>query len=155
MFFLYEADWESTDEVDVVVAKIFPQANAGPNQTVNESVIVTLNASNSIFVRLAYQWLQTAGTAATLTGAATATTTLTAPKVRSNGKIYIFRLTITDDNSSEDTETVNITVRNPKSFDGGGEGGGGCFISTATINLPMTLSGYAPQEPNSKTTMVI
>ena len=39
-----EDELVSTDEVDVVVAKIAPQANAGQNQTVNESVTVTLEA---------------------------------------------------------------------------------------------------------------
>ncbi len=119
---MYEADWVSTVEVDVFVVKIIAQANAGPNQTASESVTVTLGASNSVCVRLAYQWLQTAGTAVTLTGAATTTTSITAPNVGSNGEILNFRLSITDEDSLEDTDTVNITVRNPNSSGGGGEG---------------------------------
>jgi len=152
-----EDELVSTDEVDVVVAKIIPQANAGPDQTVNESVTVTLDASASVGVELAYQWTQTAGTVVGLSDAQAVQPTFTAPDVGSNGETLTFRLTITDDNNLEDTDTVNITVRNPNSSDGGGGGGGGggCFIATATNGSLMALSGKAPHEPHSQIAMEI
>ena len=150
-----EDELVATDEVDVDVAII--QANAGPDQTVNESVTVTLDASNSIGVGLEYQWMQTAGTPVMLSDDTAVQPTFTAPNVGSNGETLSFRLTITDDDGLEDTDTVKITVRNPNSSGGGGGGGGGggCFIATATICSPMTLSGKAPHEPYNQTTMVI
>ena len=148
-----EDELVATDEVDVDVAII--QANAGPDQTVKESVTVTLDASNSVGVGLTYQWTQTAGTKVTLTGAATAIATFTAPNVGSNGETLSFRLTVTDDDGLEDTDTVNITVRNSNSSSGGGGGGGGCFIATATISSSMTSSGKTPHEPYTKTIRVI
>jgi hypothetical protein len=131
---------ESTDEVDVVVENII-QANAGPDQTVNESATVTLDASNSVGVGLTYQWTQTAGTVVSLSDAQAVQPTFTAPDVGSNGETLTFRWTITDANNLEDTDTVNINVRNPNSSDGGGGGGGGCFITTSGYGSSMAPSG--------------
>ena len=113
-----EDELVATDEVDVDVAII--QANAGPDQTVNESVTVTLDASNSVGVGLEYQWMQTAGTPVMLSDDTAMQPTFTAPNVGSNGETLSFRLTITDDDGLEDTDTVKITVRNPNSSGGGG-----------------------------------
>ena len=150
-----EDELVSTDEVDVVVERIIAQADAGPNQTVNELAPVTLDASGSVGVGLSYQWTQTAGTTVTLSGVATETATFTAPDVGASGETLTFSLTVTDDDDLEDTATVNITVRNPNSSGGGGGGGGGCFITTVTHGSPMVLSGKAPYKPHSQTAMVI
>ena len=136
-----EDDLVSTATVDVDVARIVAQADAGLDQTVNELAPVTLDASGSVGSGLAYQWSQTAGTTVALNGAATATATFTAPDVGASNETLTFRLTTTDDDGLEDTDTVNITVRNPNSSGGGGGGGGGCFITTAAHGSPMASGG--------------
>jgi hypothetical protein len=135
---------DSTDEVDVVVENIV-QANAGPDQTVDESATVTLDASGSVPAgALSYQWTQTAGTPiVTLSDDQAVQPTFPAPDVGSNGETLTFRLTIKDANNLEDTDTVNITARNPNSSDGGGGGGGGggCFITTSGYGSSMAPGG--------------
>ena len=103
---------ESTDTVDITVAKIQPLADAGPDQTVNESVIVTLDASGSLGVELSYQWTQTAGNPQVdLSDETAEKPTFTAPLVDSAGETLTFQLTVTDDDDDDSTAMVNITVK--------------------------------------------
>ncbi|MSS73053.1 MAG: T9SS type A sorting domain-containing protein, partial [Candidatus Latescibacteria bacterium] len=94
-----------------------PTANAGPDQTVNEGVAVTLSGSGTdpdAGDVLAFQWTQVSGSSATLTGANTATPTFTAPQVTADETLR-FKLVATDNGSpalSSTPETVSITVRN-------------------------------------------
>jgi hypothetical protein len=98
-----------------------PIADAGPNQTVGEESLVTLDGSNSSDPEdpkgksLSYQWKQKAGTpSVTLSNPQSAQPTLTAPNVSVGGASLTFELTVTDsgDLQSTDTTIVNVTGDN-------------------------------------------
>ena len=94
-----------TDTV-VIFVKDKEQANAGPDQTVGESVTVTLDGSGSTGVISTWLWEQTGGPAVTLTGADTANPTFNTDNYV-NDQTLDFKLTI---NGGEDSDTVRITV---------------------------------------------
>jgi hypothetical protein len=101
---------ESADTVNIAVT-ILPQADAGPDQNVDEFDSVTLDASESVTAgALSYQWTQTAGTVVMLSGASSATATFTAPDGTAAGEILTFQLTVTDDDGLQSTDTVRIEV---------------------------------------------
>jgi len=90
-----------------------PTADAGPNQTVNEGVTVTLNGSNSSDPDgsiASYQWTQTAGIPVTLSDATSATSTFTAPDVGAGGETLTFQLTVTDDGGLQAADSCIINV---------------------------------------------
>src|SRR5919109_5304571 len=92
-----------------------PTANAGTDQTVNEGDTVSLDGSGSSDpdgTIASYSWTQTAGTAATLSGADSKTPSFTAPDVGANGDTLTFELTVDDGNGHTATDTVNISVQN-------------------------------------------
>jgi hypothetical protein len=122
---------ESRATVQISV-KTLPQADAGPDQSVNEFDPVTLDASGSIAAgALLYKWEQPAGTPVQLSGDDTATPTFVAPDVAPGSETLTFRLTVKDEDNLESTDEVNIIVNNPTSAGGGGGGGGGgCFINS-------------------------
>jgi RHS repeat-associated protein len=102
-----------SDSVTVTVNNVnkAPNANAGTNQTVNEGTTVTLagSASNDPDGSIAtYQWVQTAGLSASLSGAATDSPTFTAPEVTVNSTLT-FQLTVTDNEGLTDTDSVTVT----------------------------------------------
>ncbi len=92
-----------------------PLALAGPDQTANEGETVSLDGSNSYDpdgAITSYHWAQTSGTAVTLSDAASPAPTFTAPSVGSAGQALTFKLTVTDNGSLSDTDTVIINVSN-------------------------------------------
>jgi hypothetical protein len=101
-----------------------PIANAGPDQSVNESATVTLDGSASNDpdgdLPLSYLWTQTAGAHnVTLIGANTANATFTAPNVSSSGGILIFSLNVTDAKglaSPLPLDSISITVNDNPQF---------------------------------------
>jgi hypothetical protein len=110
-----------------------PVANAGISQTVNENTKVTLDGRASYSptggVVVAYQWTQLAtGVPAILTGANTATPTLTTPIVPSD-TVLAFSLRVLDNHGSISTNTsvVYVTIKhNPN------------IIGTSGVNTPGT-----------------
>ena len=90
-----------------------PTANAGDDQTVTEGATVSLNGTLSSDPEdgnsLTYSWAHTSGPTVTLTGAATATPSFTAPNVGTTQNI-VLTLTVTDSGSRTDADTVTITV---------------------------------------------
>jgi hypothetical protein len=93
-----------------------PTADAGADRTVNEGDAVKLDGSASTDPdsdTLTYGWIQTADTAAaTLRDASSATPTLTAPDVGTNGDTLTFELTVNDGNGHTATDTVKVLVKN-------------------------------------------
>ncbi len=103
-----------TDTVSVAVNGT-PTADAGPDQTVNQGVTVTLDGTGSSdpdMDPLTYSWTQTGGPAVTLTAATTAQPTFTAP---AGPTVLTFDLTVCDDAATPscDTDTVTVTVNGP------------------------------------------
>ncbi len=95
--------------------EILPQANVGPDQDVNESDTVVLDASGSSDPKigiLTYQWVQTAGTPVVLSDSQSVQPTFDAPIVPPGGEILTFMVTVTDADSLESTDTVDIAVLN-------------------------------------------
>ncbi len=108
---------KSTDTciVNVVTNEMPPVANAGPDQTVNEGTMITLNGSNSTDpnnTALSYLWQQIDGPAVTLSNPASAQPEFAAPQVVSGTVSMKFKLTVTDLYGLESTDTcfVNVTL---------------------------------------------
>jgi hypothetical protein len=99
--------------VNVTAGNKPPVADAGLDQTADESISVTLNGSNSNDpdgVINTFQWAQTAGPAVTLSDAAAAQPTFTAPDVGSGGGSLTFKLTVTDDGGLQSSDTCIVNV---------------------------------------------
>ena len=109
---------ESGDSNEVCYQPSFnlaPAADAGPDQTVDEGLSITLDSSNSTDADgtiASYLWTQKAGTSVTLSDAASAQPTFTAPYVGLTGEALTFQLTVTDNGGLADTDTVIINVSN-------------------------------------------
>ena len=103
------------DSVSVFVTNVNqpPLANAGPDQTVNENTLVTLNGTGSLdpdLDALSYSWTQIAGPGVALTGGTTANPTFTTPSVVGGGTTITFRLIVSDGQASSAPDTVSIHV---------------------------------------------
>lgn len=89
-----------------------PHADAGADQAVRSGEAVTLDAgasSDDDGDALSYRWRQTAGTAVTLSGAATAQASFTAPSVAASTTLR-FEV-IVDDGVAASRASVSVTVR--------------------------------------------
>jgi alpha-tubulin suppressor-like RCC1 family protein len=105
----------ATTIVNVTWSNNPPAANAGPDQTVAEGVLVTLDASGSTDPDdgiASYAWEQIAGPLpfVTLTGADTVNPTFTSPHVGIGGEALVFKLTVTDNGGLKTTDTVIVNV---------------------------------------------
>jgi hypothetical protein len=87
-----------------------PVANAGPDQTVDEGVLVILDGSQSTPVNGSYRWVQTSGTPVTLSSANAARSMFTSPSVDANGAVLVFELTVTDSRGRSAKDTVQVSV---------------------------------------------
>ncbi len=90
-----------------------PVANAGPDQSVKESTTVTLNGSASSDPDdgiASYGWTRVSGPAVTLSNAAAASPTFTAPDVGPDGAALTFKLTVTDKSGATATDTCIVNV---------------------------------------------
>ena len=102
-----------------------PNAIAGAGQTVASGAMVTLDGSGSNDSdgdALTYQWVQIAGTNVTLTNAASATASFTAPSVTSD-TLLRFRVTVSD-GLLQSTATTSVTVQITGGDVGKKKGGG-------------------------------
>jgi hypothetical protein len=103
--------------ISVSASKALAQADAGPNQTVNEGDTVILDGSNSSPSNLiiAYVWQQTGGSpSVTLTGANTSKANFRAPIVKPEGTSLTFQLTVVyfvNRTIFTDTDSTTVNVR--------------------------------------------
>lgn len=90
-----------------------PTANAGEDQTVIESSVVTLAGSgvDSEGNIDKYEWQQVAGISVEMSNADDANTTFTAPAIEQDA-VLRFLLTVTDDAGASHTDDVQVTVKN-------------------------------------------
>ncbi|MGD9368652.1 MAG: PKD domain-containing protein [Desulfobacteraceae bacterium] len=102
-----------------------PNADAGPDQVVDEQSVVTLNGANSGDSDdgiAAFKWRQVKGTSVALSACCEEIVTFTAPDVDTNGEALAFELTVTDysDTKTRDRCIVNVTwVNQPPNADAG------------------------------------
>ena len=159
--------------VNVSWINLPPTANAGPDQTVNEGVTVTLDGSNSSDPDgniSSYQWTQISGSSVTLSSSTAAQPTFTVPNVGPSGESLTFQLTVTDSGGlqSTDTSIVNVSwVNLPPTADAGPDqtviagdtvildgfnstdpdDGIASYLWTQTGGTPVTLSNTAAVQP--------
>jgi hypothetical protein len=110
------------DTVDITVtppANVLPTADAGLDQTVQAPTTVTLDgsasSSNNVGQTLTYDWVQTSGTAVTLSSSSAVSPTFSTPtlSIGDPDAILVFELTVSEATGDEDTDTVQITVQAP------------------------------------------
>ena len=117
---------DCTLEARFTLASQLPTADAGPDQTVDEGVLVSLSGLNSIDLDdgiAAFQWRQVQGPEVKLNDPDQPEASFTAPDVDSSGAALVFELSVTDysDETAVDTCIVNVTwVNLPPTADAGG-----------------------------------
>jgi lysophospholipase L1-like esterase len=126
-----------------------PVADAGPDQSVEGGDTVTIDASNSVDpdgVIDSYFWEQMpGGSPVVLSDPEVVKPTFIAPNVGSGGEALTFKVTVTDADGLESTDTTNVEVSYGVGTLAGGSsgvvvdsgGGGGCFIATAAYGSLM------------------
>jgi hypothetical protein len=138
------------DIVTVLVENVNhdPVADAGTDQTRNESSSVMLDGSASRDPdcdALSYAWVQVAGPAVLLTGADTAWPSFTAPAVGPGGAVLVFRLCVDDGYSGVNCDDVRINVQDTNSPPD-------CIVARASVEhlwppnhkmVPVTITGVS------------
>ncbi|MEJ2155550.1 MAG: hypothetical protein P8X96_09460, partial [Desulfobacteraceae bacterium] len=125
-----------------------PVANAGPDQTVDEAVEVTLSGYNSIDNDdgiVSIQWRQMSGPAVQLSATDEAVVTFIAPDVDSNGAALEFELTVTDASgaSAMDSCIVNVSwVNESPTADAGND-------QTVTAGESVSLTAEGSSDPDN------
>ncbi len=125
-----------------------PVANAGPDQTVDEAVEVTLSGYNSVDNDdgiVSIQWRQMSGPAVQLSATDEAIVTFTAPDVDSNGAALEFELTVTDASgaSAADSCIVNVSwVNEAPTADAGND-------QTVTAGASVSLTAEGSSDPDN------
>ncbi len=103
-----------SDEVTVVVKNLLTTAVAGPDQSVEEGTAATLDGSGSVTTTgtLTYQWTQTSGDPVTLNNANAAIADFEAPVIWDYTEELTFRLDVDDGAGGTSSDEVMIEVAN-------------------------------------------
>ena len=113
-----------------------PVANAGPDQTVQEGEVVSLDGSESVDSDsndpLSYSWTQISGSTVSLLQPESVQPEFEAPDVLDDPIVLVFELTVTDADGLEDSDRVSIIVE--KSPCVNCSSNSGCFISTLEMD---------------------
>lgn len=145
----------SVDAVDVSVNDVPPLlppvADAGADQTVDESTAVTLDGSNSSDPdgdTLTFAWSQIAGPPVQLSGASSAVASFTAPQVAAT-QVLTFQLIVTDPGGLTAVDTVDVSVADvppasPPVADAGAD-------QTVNESTAVTLDGSGSSDPDGET----
>ena len=124
----------------LVITNQPPTANAGPDQTVNEGQVVSLNGSNSTDSDdgiASYHWVQLGESSVNLSNPNAAQPNFVALGVGPEGASLTFELTVVDNagNQGRDTCVVNVTWENePPQADAGSD-------QTVNEGVVITLDG--------------
>ncbi|HXF06415.1 MAG TPA: PKD domain-containing protein [Blastocatellia bacterium] len=125
------------DQVQITVNRR-PVANAGPDQTVDEGAVVTLDGTGSRDPDgdpITFEWRQTAGPPVTLSDPTSPRPRFTAPSLLLNEPTSLrltFSLTVSDRRLNSAPDTVDITVQNVVRMDDSGRSGNQLKINLAT-----------------------
>lgn len=127
--------------------EFLPQADAGPDQDVNEFDTVILDASGSIDPKggnLSYQWAQTAGPLVTLSDNQADQPTFDAPQVETAGELLTFKVMVTDSDGLESTDTIDINILNcPGDFNNDGDTDGLDLATFVSNSEGLALDEFA------------
>ncbi|MBD3420192.1 MAG: hypothetical protein GF398_08770 [Chitinivibrionales bacterium] len=93
-----------------------PQADAGPDQTVNERNIIYLTGSGCAGQALTCAWRQIDGIEVELSNEAIVNPSFKAPWVVQQ-RVLTFELSVTDVNTVSDSDTISITVQGEPDYD--------------------------------------
>ena len=118
VFQLEVKDHSGQQAIDTIIITVVepnevPRAYAGNEQTVSESVLVTLDgteSSDSDGSIVYYLWEQLSGTNVTLYQATSSQPTFTSPDVGAAGESLEFKLTVIDDDGAEASDKVFVKV---------------------------------------------
>ena len=105
---------EATFTLTVTEVNDLPTANAGPDQTVGEGDMVTLDGSVSLDpegLPMVYAWTQTSGPDVELSGMDTALPSFTAPDGLAEDVVLRFALVVTDASNTASADDVRVLVK--------------------------------------------
>lgn len=136
-----------------------PIANAGPDQSVDEAVTVSLDGSGSTDAEgsISYAWSQSGGTAVSLSSRTTARPSFESPLLLAD-ETLIFRLTVTDASGASASDTVAISVVHENLLPIAEAGDDQVLLSGNTVSMsgnsssdpegPLTFEWQQTQGPN-------
>ena len=128
----------STPDLVVITINRRPIANAGPDQTVPDGALVTLDGTRSFDPDgdgITFRWTQTAGPTVTLTGATTPRPSFAAPNLTVTEAASVrltFSLVVSDGRISSVPDTVDVVVQNLIRLDDSRRSGNRLILNLAT-----------------------